>query len=71
MTMQCLFEFKFVHTNPAEDDIFMTEATEVNPVHKIADVKSFVLEAIKQLNSTHAQEQIISSHIKLLEEVEL
>ena len=48
-----LFEFEFTHVNPAEYDIYITPATEVNAIYSVSDIKPFAVEAIKHLNSLH------------------
>ena len=64
-TQTCVFEYKFQHTNPLESDMHITPITQVNPIHKLEDIKQHVVDAIKNLNSEHLQEQIESNHIRI------
>lgn len=64
-TFDCLFIFKFKHTNPVEEDVHMTPITQVNPFLKLEDVATHVVDAIKSLNSEHLQEQVESNHIRI------
>jgi hypothetical protein len=43
----------------------MTPITEVNPIVELANIKQHVLDAVKNLNSEHLQEQIESNHIRI------
>ena len=61
-SLELLYEYHFTHSNPVEDDIYITPATEVNAIYRVEDVRSYVLEAIKHLNSVHVQEQVVSNH---------
>ena len=65
-SLESLFEYQFTHSNPVEDDIYITPATEVNAIHSVEDVRPFVVEAIKHLNSVHVQEQVVTNHRRLL-----
>jgi len=64
-TLQCIFDFKFRHLNAADSDIYMTPITKVNPFVSLVDIKTHMLDAIKNLNSEHLQEQIESNHIRI------
>lgn len=64
-TQTCMFHFKYTHTNPIEQDIHVTPITQVNPFVKLQNIKLHVLDAIKNLNSEHLQEQIESNHIRI------
>ena len=48
-----VFEYEFLHKNPADHDIYITPATEVNAIYSVSDIKPFAVEAIKHLNSLH------------------
>jgi len=64
-TQTSIFHFKFKHSNPSESDIHTTLLTEVNPIYNISNIKLHILDAIKNLNSEHLQEQIESNHIRI------
>lgn len=65
-SLELLFEYQFTHSHPVEDDIYITPATEVNAIYRVADVRPFVMEAIKHLNSVHVQEQVVCNHQRLM-----
>jgi len=64
-TLECLFHFRFKHTNPVEEDLHVTPITQVNPFLRLPDIGTHVVDAIKNLNSEHLQEQIESNHIRI------
>jgi len=55
-TFDCLFNFKFKHTNSVKEDVHMTPITQVNPFLKLPDVATHVIDALKNLNTEHLQE---------------
>ena len=65
LNYKCIFSYKFQHQNKKEDDIYVTPATEVNPISKLEHVGIHVLDAIRMLNSPHLQDQIISNYTRL------
>ena len=64
-TLECLFNFRFKHLNPPEEDLHMTRITKVNAIRKLQNIQTHVVDAIKNLNSEHLQEQIESNYTRL------
>jgi hypothetical protein len=42
--------------------VYTTPETQINQVNKIYDVQAHLIDAIRQINTSHLSEQIVSNH---------